>query len=415
MDKLNYAAPGAIRCAAEAGYSAEMSSTDTSATMTVTNVPKSGAEVWKLKLMVSTGLKPEPGKTYRFRATLNSSNSGSYEACYNEGEVEKGYDVLYNQSLKSGNQTVERMIYVPTDKENPGELIVQFSLGKLSKGTKVTISKVTVEEASPAYTSALAKDFALDYTKNYERKFFETGIAATSTTPEALPLAWNQNAFASIKGDYAEKLTFDGDGNPQIHVKGGSANVYDALFHLETDVKVEAGKQYQVCFELTATNPYFDFDVYFGNGYNDRWANNKKYGSVGGQNHPGGGATKQFRYTIAPGEDGSLIITPRLGKTSEDNIVTVSNLKVKEILRTVDFPNNCYLGGDKANTAALNVDKQGTITVTVGDINESSPSTGHTVLFIKTGFDKIAGKQFRVREPLNKTHILSKMCCFAFF
>ncbi len=65
MDKLNYAAPGAIRCAAEAGYSAEMTSTDTSATMTVTNVPKSGAEVWKLKLMVSTGLKPEPDKTYR--------------------------------------------------------------------------------------------------------------------------------------------------------------------------------------------------------------------------------------------------------------------------------------------------------------------------------------------------------------
>ena len=340
VDKLNYAAPGAIRCAAEAGYSAEMTSTDTSATMTVTNVPKSGAEVWKLKLMVSTGLKPEPGKTYRFRATLNASNSGSYEVCYNEGEVEKGYDVLYNQSLKSGSQTIERMIYVPTDKENPGELIVQFSLGKLSKGTKVTVSKVTVEEASPAYTNALAKDFALDKTENFERKFYENKpVSYTNVTPAFFDWAADDytvtTSWAEDKGATAS-LTRTAD-HATIQVNGGSAT-WHARLNIYTRTVLENNTIYRVSLNVTANEKdYSNYEIKYGTGLYGV-DNNVTYGELK-QRALKKDVTDTVEYLFNTGANGgTLLISLLVGDVGgANNSVTVSDLKIEKMTGTEGY------------------------------------------------------------------------------
>ena len=336
VDKLNYAAPGAIRCAAEAGYSAEMSSTDTSATMTVTNVPKSGAEVWKLKLMVSTGLKPEPGKTYRFRATLNASNSGSYEVCYNEGEVEKGYDVLYNQSLKSGSQTVERMIYVPTDKEDPGELIVQFSLGLLSKGTKVTISKVTVEEGSPAYTSALARDFALDYTKMYEA-YDPNNLIVTSQTEVATAIKWDA---ADVWRSEVKATGLELSSSKAIVSISSGGNVWDARLHINTGLTLESDSAYLVSFRAATSEPYL-WSV-------DEQQFQALFGTVDTGNEYGGiycnlDGSDTINKVIVPRPDqASLFITLQMGKASSDRTVTIDQLTIKKVsldnLAAVTYP-----------------------------------------------------------------------------
>ncbi len=333
VDKLNYAAPGNIRCAAEAGYSTEMSATDSSTTMSITNVPSSkDAAVWKLKLLVSTGLKPEAGKTYRFRATLNSTKSGSYEICYNEGEVEKGYDVLYNQSLKSGSQTVERQIYIPTDKENAGELVVQFSLGKLSKGTKVTISNVTVEEASPAYTSALARDFAFNKTEKFEL-FDPNNLDVSSASTVDTTFQYNGNASVSTSGDRSGGVLNYGNrvavlvnptSNPNHNVLWG------VRLNLETDITLEANSFYKVSFTIQAEKAYDEYEVKFGSGFADDTDGKTDYGTKKLALAAGSPATVERMFKT--GDAGGLLIQLLLGKTDAGgNRVDVSEVKVQKL------------------------------------------------------------------------------------
>lgn len=342
VDKLNYAAPGAIRCAAEAGYSAEMTSTDTSATMSITNVPSKDAAVWKLKLMVATGLKPEPGKTYRFRATLNSSNSGSYEACYNEGEVEKGYDVLYNQTLKKGTQTIDRRIYVPTDRENPGELIVQFSLGKLSVGDQVTISKVSVEEATAKYTNALPKDFALNGSYG-TTTIYKDEMMVTGATEIATNMDWN-GVCVTASGNRAGELTVDKENNTAALVVGANSDnedgVWEACLNIDTGLKLTAGKIYSVKFTIGATENYDgddrNYEVKYGT-----VANDGAYGTLYGcKLSDAEKIGKEVSYMLRPDSTGGLVIKLQLGRTGGiENTVTVSNLSVRI----------CTLGDNIAN------------------------------------------------------------------
>ena len=161
-DSLNYHAPGSIRYWASDDSGASLTVAEGSGTLTVTQAPKNGAEVWKIKLLAATGLRPEAGKAYRIRADLTSKSKQFFEVCYNEGDIEKGYDVLYEQRLTGGTQTLDRTIYIPTDKTDAGEIILQISLGKLKTGDAVTIHNIRVEEAVMRCTDILPEDFSFD-------------------------------------------------------------------------------------------------------------------------------------------------------------------------------------------------------------------------------------------------------------
>ncbi len=122
-DHLDYHAPGSVTMWTSDDSKATLTNGDGSATLTVTQPPANGAEVWKIKLLAATGLKPEAGKIYRFSADVDATAARDYEVCYNEGDTEKGYAVLYNQRFQVGTQSFERVIYIPSDKENAGELV----------------------------------------------------------------------------------------------------------------------------------------------------------------------------------------------------------------------------------------------------------------------------------------------------
>ena len=62
VDKLDYRTPGFIRAWTNSDSAADITSTETSATLTVTKAPDP-AEVWKTKLLVATGLKLPPGQS----------------------------------------------------------------------------------------------------------------------------------------------------------------------------------------------------------------------------------------------------------------------------------------------------------------------------------------------------------------
>ena len=382
VDRLDYNAPGTIRFWTNDDCGATVTNDDRSATLTVTRVPQSGAEVWKIKLLVATGVMPEAGKTYRFRASLNSTAQQSYEICYNEGDTEKGYDVLYNQTLRSGTQTLDRRIYVPTYKENPGELIVQLSLGKLKVGDRVTISDISVEESVPTYTNALAKDFALDRTETVTT-YDPANLIVTGSTPAKTSIDFNDGVLITSGGDRAGDLKLDAEaGTATLEIAANDDaedGVWEARLGIDTGVKL-LKKPYLVQFELTSDVAYDNYEVFYGTSADD-----KAYGGYWGcklSDDDKGGTTVSNIITPDAASDKPLVITLQMGQTGgADNTLVVSDLSIAEPSRGKDISAERYTGtpgtvsvrsGDFAEVTGDDDDSSATVTFKEGKLTGDS-------------------------------------------
>lgn len=247
VDKLDYNAPGSVTIWTNDDYSATLTTRGESATMTMTEVPKTGKEVWKAKLLVATGLHLEAGKTYRVRADLQSSGGQKYELCFNSGDTEKGYDVLYNQNLGS---EVEHLIYVPTYKTDLGELIIQFSLGNLSKGAVTTIRDVRVDEVKAVYKNMLDGDFSFEGSR--VKKTYDDLMIHTDNGTEVAKVKWDDGTVVTKSGDRAGQMDVDADqGSATLEVKAGSTNhPWDARLNVDVAGSFENDAIYRVSFNL---------------------------------------------------------------------------------------------------------------------------------------------------------------------
>ena len=129
-------------------YTAALECLNNSATAHITQPSAASPVVWKVKLFVNTGVVLSAGKTYLVRADLLAAQGQNYEVCFNNEEVEKGFDVLYGQTITAGKKTtVERRISVPDSMTDAGELILQFAIGGAS-ANDITVSDVSVQELS---------------------------------------------------------------------------------------------------------------------------------------------------------------------------------------------------------------------------------------------------------------------------
>lgn len=331
-EELDYSEPGAITCWANEDSGASVTSDGSSATLTVTRTPATGAEVWKIKLMVATGLKPEAGKTYRISYDVKASAAGEFEVCYNEGDVEKGYDVQYSQRLSAEKETRSRRIYVPEDRENPGELILQLSLGKLGKGTRVTVSNVRVEEAVATYKDALAKDFAYDKRSSI-REYDPNNYDVTSSKPSDAEIIWTakeSNEKSTVEAtENAGDPTISG-GSATSNIAAGS-NVWDAKLHIYTGAELTKNTTYEVSFDIVSSNAYEEYEVVFGTEVDNSHDNNNAYNKKLTTKKLSAGVKDTVSSLITPTEDNAgLIITLQLGKTT-GSTVTVSNFKIAEM------------------------------------------------------------------------------------
>lgn len=409
VDKLDYSAPGAIRFWTHSDSGAAMTSDEKSATLTVTQAPKKDAEVWKIKLLVATGLIPEAGKTYRIRADLRSTTGGTYEVCFNEGETEKGYDVLYNQRLSTQRQTLDRRIYVTSDKENPGELILQLSLGKLSTGSKVTISNIRVEEAILRYTNALPKDFAYDKTwivEEYDpNNQIVVGASEIPTT-----ISWNGAMTADKAGNQAGDITSSG-GNATLNIKGGQ-DVWDAMLHIYTGMNLEKGTTYRASFKVWAEKSYSNYEVLYGKGLKaGTWDNDNHYESIKktGLQLAANTPTEVSAQFVSDG--GELLITLQVGATGgQENTVTVSDVKIEKLgsgtpsgdnIASVNYPGaSRAVSRSSSDTGSFRVrDNHGSITGDDTSVTMTCAKEGNDWergLFIDDICNLTAGKSYQV-------------------
>ncbi len=324
-DKLDYRAPGFIRAWTNSDSAATLTSTRDSATLTVTKAPEA-AEVWKIKLLVATGLKPQPGKTYLFSADVRASAVRDFELCYNEGDTEKGYDVLYGQKFTGGLQTIQRRIYIPRDKANPGELITQLSLGLLQEGDTVTISNVRVEEEIPQYTDILPSDFT--FAEHKVNTIYRYTTRVSSATPIPVDMNWVRGT-SDVTANGGALTTQDGSATLKIAEVGSS---YAAKMMVDTGMTLAAGKTYRVNFDLRSAMAYTaenGFGLFYGT--ESSFPADRVYSEAFNQAIDAD-ATVTRTLSITPAADGPLVISLELGNTQVGNEVTVSNIEITEMI-----------------------------------------------------------------------------------
>ena len=330
-DSLNYNTPSAVRYWAADEYGAELTSGEKSVTMTVTKTPEE-KEIWKLKLYIATGLFPQPGKAYHFRATVTSSATRKYEICYNEGEVEKGYDVLYDQTLSGGTQVIDRLIYVTRDKQNPGELIAQLSLGLLQVGDKVTVSNIFLQEATATYLNMMPSSFNYANEWEWDDRKPEPHIVEVGTENQA-NVNWANKTAITRSGDKAGELVVDRTGGTaKLRIVRG-ANPWDARLNAETGVTLEPNSMYRASITVKShqTN-YSNLEVIFGSAFANDFDILDDYGARKGQQLTAG-EEKTFSQSIFTDENaGTLFIQLFAGATGgQDNIIEITGLNVVKL------------------------------------------------------------------------------------
>lgn len=322
VDGLDYSTPGAVSVWTNTGSRVSVAPRGASTLLTVLEKPERGAAAWEIQLKVATGLKPQPGKAYRVSISLGSSAVREYEACYNEGGVEKGYGALYGQWLEEGGQTLSLLILVPEDKEDPGELILQLSLGKLKVGDRVTVSNIRVTEAAPKYSNALSRDFSYD--KTWVSQGTEQDISGGMYIPAEIN--WSGAASVSAGGDYSGGVTVDG-GKATLNINAGGTEVFHAYLQVDTGESVNAGTTYKVSYDVNTQKAYpSSAEILYGNGSEDR-----VYGGLYGYSLSAGTQTVTQQFTAL--ESGTLRIKLQLGKTDDKaaNKVTLSGLKIEKL------------------------------------------------------------------------------------
>lgn len=430
-EAINYASVGNITSWLFDGCEASLANTDTSATMTIEKTAQS-REVWMAKLLADTGVVPEAGKSYRATFTVETNKALDYELCYNSGDVEKGYDVLYGQKLSANaKKTVERIITGASD--DNGRLVIQLSVGNAAEGTKITISDIKVEELTSEYTDILPEAFSFNsvLTKMVSA-VMKTPINNTSVLPASF--AYNtavsayEDHYSGDDGDYAVELTRSADSVKASVDPAGERAVWKAKLHINTGVTPDAGEVYRVSFKLNAEKAQNEYEICFdGKGEKD-------YDALYGQKLIAG--SNDVYYVFSPKESkGELIVTLQLGKTDDENgnTITLSDLKVEKLTlgaesalgQSFSYSTHYTISGTHEVTVKdglenvldtpisyetlINVTKQGD---KAGDLSTSGGSATLKVnggganvydakLLVKTGVVPAAGEEYKVNFKLN--------------
>ena len=265
---------------ADSDYAATLSNDDSSATLDLTAVPEDRSD-WKLKMFVETMAKLFAGRKYRIIYELEANSPFDYNVFLNNGAEEKAVGEFYGLHA-SGTQTVEHVVTAGSD----AVLNIQLMLGMSPAPNKVTVRKVKVDEVHESLVpiNAWAHD-------GYVTSLSNTDSSASihiNAAPESGREAWKVKLFA------------------------------------ETGAELKAGKTYRVSVDVQATQPT-DYEITFNNREHE--------GELGALHdlHASSGKSTAT-YTVTPGNDAVLFLQLGLGKSGGANTVTISGVKVEEVI-----------------------------------------------------------------------------------
>ena len=266
----------------DAGYAATLTNDDSSATMAFTAVADEQAD-WKAKLFVETGAELKAGKRYRISYDIEADNSFTYHVFFNNGLEER--EVGEDWNLTAGKkQTVVHEVEPSKD----AVLNIQLMLGLTGAPNNVKVSNVKVEEVIGGGVPI----------NSWAHEDYTTSLSNTKTS-----------ATIAIKKAPAS-------GREPWKVK---------LF-AETGAELKAGKTYRVSVDVQASKP-LTYDIC----YNNR----EQEAAFGGKYGLEGSNSKQtVTYTVTPDQDGVLFLQLNLGNATSGTNVTISGVKVEEVIYT---------------------------------------------------------------------------------
>ena len=366
--------------------------------------------IWKSRLYIRTGLIPEPGVHYRVTADIKCDQDMPFEVLFNNGDEEKGYGALYGQNLTAGEtKTCEAVI---TGSGDGDDLVMQFSLGEVPEGSVVDVSNLRVEKIKDHYTSVLPALFALDSS-------VETGKMLTAAIPTSfknVPLNFSYSGtdtvFENHESGYKVSLEESGSSATLRITKAPESGrePWKVALNAATGVPLEAGKLYQITFDLKSTSDQGEYVVCFGGDTGE-----KDYGALYGRTLSAG-VTDSVEFIVTPdASHGPLTLKLQVGNTNttSGNSFTLSNLCVKKLDVEYKPVGNVDLSTDSTgNVSEEHFDGIEQALTAYGDSvalnitaarNGSEGGVWSSKLLIKTGIIPEAGEKYRVSAAVDAT------------
>ena len=336
---------------------AKLNGDGSSATATITTP----GDDWHVKLYAKPGVTLEAGKTYQIG--LNVISAADCTICFKNtaGEGEEGF------GTETGGSGAVTHTVTPTES---GTLEILLKIGNMPADTDVKVSGVKISEL---------KEGNVDVTPE--------GFAYPVTTPGSIEynsfdLEANEGTVASLTGDGSSATATVTKPGDDWHVK----------FYAKPGVELEAGKTYQISFDVTGAD-----------GCTACYKNTATGAEDGFGTEPISSGT--VTHTAAPTENGTLEILLKIGTVPAGTEVTVSDVKVEEIAFAPGedvLPSFSYDSTGSVNYAAdggyiVSLDKSSSSAdFHIHQAPESGRNPWNVKLFVKTGFTPAANKGYRV-------------------
>ncbi len=351
---------------ADAGYTADLSNTDSGATLKIHTVAADQAD-WKLKLFAETGVKLTAGKEYRVRYTLRTEQPLDFNVFYNNGTAEKELGEFYGLH-DDGTMTVEHTLKPETD----AELILQLMLGNSPAGNTLQLTDVHVEELQT----------------------HEEQTTITTQHPGPVNFWAHEDYQATISN------TQDSASLAITSVPASGREAWKVKLFVETGAKLTAGKRYRVSLDVRAATD-LDYEICYNNVEVEK-ALGARYGLHAGPE------TQTVTYELSADQDAELILQLNLGNAANATTVTVSGLRVeeltdsvrKELATALRFDSTSYVDLAADDGYQVTLDK-GADTALLSILHAPAERNPWNVkLSVKTGFVPRPGRVYQVSFEL---------------
>lgn len=281
------------------GIAQEVSASGQTATLHVTTA-RSGGGIWSSKLLIATGMTPEPGERYRVSATVAATAElGAFEILYQNGAGGQ-YGGRWDLS---GPGTYSGEFTAPAS--GCGELVLCFQLGNSAADNTITVSDLGVFKGTATPVNVpLSADFKY---------------------PERGPDNTIKNYFDLEANNSAEAVLTGGDEDAEFLPHSASATVikpgddWHIKFYARPGIKLEAGSKYRVSFHVTDAKGCMVCFKDLGNSSEEGYGSKK----ISSDN-------EDFTYTIEQGHNSEMEILLKIGQLSAGTTVTISAVKIEK-------------------------------------------------------------------------------------
>lgn len=346
------------------GVEQEVSASGDTATLHVSQARSGGGGgPWSSKLLIATGVTPEPGEKYRVSANVGATGAtGNFEILYQNGAGGQ-YGGRWDPN---GPGTYSGEFTAPAS--NCGQLVLCLQLGNSAADNTITVSDIEIFKATGTPT--------------------DVPLPSTFKYPERGPDKTEKNYFDLEASNGAEAVLTGGDEDAEFLPHSASAKViksgadWHIKFYAKPGITLNAGTTYRISMDVADIGESTSGTVCYKNT------------STGNETGFGTETLKQgtVTHTVTPTQSGPMEIVMKIGTLSAETTVTVRNVKIESKTGDVNVTPGIitYDLGVEANSVAQASLSGSTATVI------KSGDDWHIKFYAKPGVTLESGSNYQV-------------------